>query len=272
MNELSRFVWYLFIDQNSSDEVISGLVVKIVSEELSNLKTREVSHETDSLDFPDKRKLTCGEQMLMWQSRRSCLISNSSLPLWNMFCKKRATFTYPCRTRTRTRTRKERLVFLLPRETVVSSDPASSDSVKAAGSCCPRQQSRHLPRSETCDLVTTPSRPSSSLRYSSPFFCAAWGHKTIKNISTQHKQHNHEYSLLLKALRSYLCSCSASLRSIFDTTSPYTSTKSERTRDFASTSLRTSPRDRYMSEVMMCTVLGELGRHHLDFLSGHSNS
>lgn len=28
---------------------------------------------------------TCGEQILMWQSRRSCLISNSSLPLWNIF-------------------------------------------------------------------------------------------------------------------------------------------------------------------------------------------
>lgn len=30
--------------------------------------------------------LTCGEQMLIWQSRRSYLISNSSLPLWKMFC------------------------------------------------------------------------------------------------------------------------------------------------------------------------------------------
>lgn len=37
--ESTMFVWYLFIDQNSSDKVISGLVVKVVSEKLSNLKT-----------------------------------------------------------------------------------------------------------------------------------------------------------------------------------------------------------------------------------------
>lgn len=52
-------------------------------------------------------------------------------------------------------------------------------------------------------------------------------------------------------LVSHLCSCRAWLMSIFDTTSPYTSTKSERTRDFASTSLSTSPNERYISEVMM---------------------
>ena len=66
---------------------------------------------------------------------------------------------------------------------------------------------------------------------------------------------------------SYLCSCRAWLMSIFDTTSPYTNKKSERTRDFASTSLSTSPRERYISEVMMWTVFGEVGRHHFDFLS-----
>lgn len=37
-NKITQVVWYLFIDQNSSDKVISGLIVKIVSEELSNLK------------------------------------------------------------------------------------------------------------------------------------------------------------------------------------------------------------------------------------------
>lgn len=65
---------------------------------------------------------------------------------------------------------------------------------------------------------------------------------------------------------SHLCSCRAWLMLTFDTTSPYTSTKSERTRDLASTSLSTSPNDRNISEVMMWTVFGELGRHHLDFL------
>lgn len=32
---------YLFIDQHPSDKVIPGLIVKIVSEELSNLKKNE---------------------------------------------------------------------------------------------------------------------------------------------------------------------------------------------------------------------------------------
>lgn len=65
-------VWYLFIDQNSSDKVISGLIVKIVSEELSNLKKRDDEERLSvqsviihSFDFNAKWKLTCGEQMLM---------------------------------------------------------------------------------------------------------------------------------------------------------------------------------------------------------------
>lgn len=47
--------------------------------------------------------------------------------------------------------------------------------------------------------------------------------------------------------------------------------KSERTRDLASTSLSTSPRERYRSEVTKRTVLGEVCRHHLDFLRGEKH-
>lgn len=34
-------MWYLLIDQHPSDKVISSLVVKIVSEKLSNLQNEE---------------------------------------------------------------------------------------------------------------------------------------------------------------------------------------------------------------------------------------
>lgn len=51
-----------------------------------------------------------------------------------------------------------------------------------------------------------------------------------------------------------------------DTTSPVTRMKSERTRDLASTSRSTSPRERYRSDVTNRTALGDVGRHHLDFL------
>ena len=61
---------YLFIDQYPPDKVIPGLVVKIVSEELSNLKNFEkniittiaVSSSTASSSV---WKQTCGEQILM---------------------------------------------------------------------------------------------------------------------------------------------------------------------------------------------------------------
>lgn len=53
---------------------------------------------------------------------------------------------------------------------------------------------------------------------------------------------------------------------MFETTSPYTRRKSERTKALASTSRRTSPSDRYNSDVIIRTTLRDVGRHHLDFL------
>lgn len=64
----------------------------------------------------------------------------------------------------------------------------------------------------------------------------------------------------------YLCSSRALDILKLDTTSPVTRMKSERTRDLASTSRSTSPRERYRSEVTKRTELGDVCRHHLDFL------
>lgn len=64
----------------------------------------------------------------------------------------------------------------------------------------------------------------------------------------------------------YLCSSRALDILKLDTTSPVTRMKSERTRDLASTSRSTSPRERYRSEVTKRTVLEDVCWHHLDFL------
>lgn len=62
--------YYLFIDQNPSDKVIPCLIVKIVSEELSNLTKKEekpLSLQPDDLitRFCFCWTLTCGEQILI---------------------------------------------------------------------------------------------------------------------------------------------------------------------------------------------------------------
>lgn len=149
---------YLFIDQNPSDKVIPCLIVKIVSEELSNLKKKEgkpLSLQPDDFtaSFCFCWTLTCGEQILIWQSRRSCLISNSSLPLWKIFCEKTwASVINQSKYGSGVTEDSE----LSPLGTGASSALVSSGSVKSAGSCCPWQQWHHLPHSGTCDLATIP--------------------------------------------------------------------------------------------------------------------
>lgn len=115
----------------------------------------------------------------MWQSRRSCLISNSSLPLWKIFCDtnrsdRLSSNLNQWRCSVIKEKKRERKVKLLPLGIVASSTLVSSGSVKSAGSCCPRQQWHHPPHSGTCDLVMIPWRSSSSPRCSFPPFAAAW--------------------------------------------------------------------------------------------------
>lgn len=109
--------------------------------------------------------------MLMWQSRRSCLISKSSLPLWKIFCKK--TNRSSCLQSVRPPQKNYHWNSWLPWETVTSSGRVSSGSVKSAWSCCPLLQWRHLPHNETYDLVMTPYRSWSSPSCFSLSFCDA---------------------------------------------------------------------------------------------------
>lgn len=155
--------------------------------------------------------------MLIWQSRRSCLISNSSLPLWKMFCKAdRKNWHSEIQSQSN---RSDKTVKVLPQGTVASSVLVSSGSVKFADSCCPLQQWHHLLHSGTCDLVMIPWRSSSLLRCSYlPFddACTKANWQTDLALCIIISPEN----LKKKKIVSHLCSCSAWLMSTFDTTSP----------------------------------------------------
>lgn len=90
--------------------------------------------------------------------------------------------------------------------------------------------------------------------------------RTLKSLFRELQPKVSAHQANIRSFNTYLCSSRALDILKLDTTSPVTRMKSERTRDLASTSRSTSPRERYRSEVTKRTVLGEVWRHHLDFL------